>query len=217
LSKPSYNLTERKTDVAEAILDAAERLLSPYGYQKMTMNDLAAEAGIGVGTTYLHFSSKADVAVAVVKRFQGRMYDELRDLATSSVAADARLAEMFWRHIAVPYGFVRAKLTKISWQQLNRYGTEFIDDVRNSDPAGFAEWKNRRAGIFAQVIAEGVDAHIFFDVPPIETAFVLLDAVSGFLPKNLEQLDFQNPDDFEKRVRRVIRYLMNAILVERNL
>jgi len=45
-------------DVRDAILDAAERLLARYGYRKMTMDDLASEAGIGKGTTYLHFPSK---------------------------------------------------------------------------------------------------------------------------------------------------------------
>ena len=34
----------------DKILDATERLLSRYGYAKMTVEDIAREAGIGKGT-----------------------------------------------------------------------------------------------------------------------------------------------------------------------
>ena len=36
-----------KEDTEELILDAADRLLARYGYRKMTIDDLAAEVGIG--------------------------------------------------------------------------------------------------------------------------------------------------------------------------
>jgi AcrR family transcriptional regulator len=53
-------------DVYDAILDAAERLLARYGYRKMTMDDLAREAGIGKGTKYLHFPSKQEVVLCSI-------------------------------------------------------------------------------------------------------------------------------------------------------
>ena len=51
-------------ELRDVILDAMERLLARYGYKKTTMDDLAREAGIGKGTTYLHFPSKEEVALA---------------------------------------------------------------------------------------------------------------------------------------------------------
>jgi len=47
-----------KEAVKDAIMDATDRLLVRFGYRKMTVEDVAAEAGIGKGTIYLHFSSK---------------------------------------------------------------------------------------------------------------------------------------------------------------
>lgn len=40
------------------ILQATARLLMRYGYDKMTMSDIATEAGISKGAIYLHYTSK---------------------------------------------------------------------------------------------------------------------------------------------------------------
>jgi len=62
---------------AERILDAADRLLVQFGYKKMTVESLAKEAGIGKGTVYLSFESKADVALACIDRMAARLLQRL--------------------------------------------------------------------------------------------------------------------------------------------
>lgn len=63
------------------ILEATFRCLARKGYSRMTMRDVAAEAGISVGTLYLHFENK-DAMV--------RALSEQRRAQT-----DAKLAERF--------------------------------------------------------------------------------------------------------------------------
>ena len=58
----------RKPGVRDRILDATNGLLARYGYRKMSMTDLAREAGVGKGTLYLYFSSKEDVALSSIDR-----------------------------------------------------------------------------------------------------------------------------------------------------
>lgn len=50
------------------ILDAAADLIIRYGYDKTTMADIAAAAGIGRGVLYLHFHSKDLVLDALISR-----------------------------------------------------------------------------------------------------------------------------------------------------
>lgn len=58
---------ERQRQVREeVILDAARTLISRVGYDAMTMDDLAAQAGISKPTLYQHFPSKEAVAVRSV-------------------------------------------------------------------------------------------------------------------------------------------------------
>ena len=44
----------------DAILKAAQRLIGRVGIDGMTMNALAAEAGVSKGTLYIYFSSKEE-------------------------------------------------------------------------------------------------------------------------------------------------------------
>ncbi|MEV5570896.1 helix-turn-helix domain-containing protein [Spirillospora sp. NPDC052269] len=59
------------------VLDAAERLFARDGVDKVTMQAVAKEAGVGVGTLYRGFTDKAGLAMALLdereREFQGRM------------------------------------------------------------------------------------------------------------------------------------------------
>ncbi len=58
----------------EQILKAAFECLAHKGYSRLTVRDIAAEAGISVGTLYLHFENKQEIVEALVE--QERALDE---------------------------------------------------------------------------------------------------------------------------------------------
>ncbi|MGD9572036.1 MAG: TetR/AcrR family transcriptional regulator [Thermoleophilia bacterium] len=58
----------RSADRDAAILDAAARLLGEVGYTRMTMEAVAAAAGVGKPTLYLRYPSKADLVAAAFER-----------------------------------------------------------------------------------------------------------------------------------------------------
>jgi hypothetical protein len=78
------------------------------------------------------------------------------------------------------------------------------------------EWKTRLTILIGDIISSGIEAGVFLSVDPIETGRTLLTAISGFLPKHLDQEDFNNTDMFERQVNGVINLLINGILYERN-
>jgi AcrR family transcriptional regulator len=53
----------------EAILKAAKQRLRKYGVQKTTMQEIAKDAGIAVGTLYLYFKNKDDILIASTEEF----------------------------------------------------------------------------------------------------------------------------------------------------
>src|SRR5687768_9951480 len=57
---PAHTSLERRKQQERAarILDAAADLLLRYGYKRVTIEDIAQQAGIGKGTIYLHWKTR---------------------------------------------------------------------------------------------------------------------------------------------------------------
>ncbi|WP_214370119.1 TetR/AcrR family transcriptional regulator [Pseudonocardia sp. H11422] len=72
----------RATERLDRVLDAATDLLVRWGYQRVTIEDVARHAGIGKGTVYLHFRTKEALFLTVLLRAHhgvvSRMVDRMR-------------------------------------------------------------------------------------------------------------------------------------------
>lgn len=72
---------------ADHILDVAAGLLIRFGYRKVTVDDIAAQAGIGKGTIYLHWKTREDLFVAALLReFLGSLDDLVERLSSEPTA-----------------------------------------------------------------------------------------------------------------------------------
>src|SRR5438270_12423957 len=86
--------TRKQKTTRDAILDATDRLLTRYGYKKMTIDDLAREVGIGKGSVYLHFSSKEEIALSHIDRIIEHLKENLRAIASKPIPIEDRLRDM---------------------------------------------------------------------------------------------------------------------------
>lgn len=57
---------KRKNETNEKILSAAREIFFSKGYSETTIEEIAEQAGIAVGTVYNFFKTKADILIAVV-------------------------------------------------------------------------------------------------------------------------------------------------------
>src|ERR1700751_1017003 len=57
-----------RRDRADRILATARDLLRAWGYRRVTIDELARDAGVGKGTIYLHWRSREEVFHAVSSR-----------------------------------------------------------------------------------------------------------------------------------------------------
>jgi AcrR family transcriptional regulator len=84
-------LAERDQSRRVVILRAAEKLLRHYGYAKTTVADIAAAAGVGVGTVYLEYPSKNDIVGALAQERHERMLIALREVVAGPESFSHRL------------------------------------------------------------------------------------------------------------------------------
>ena len=62
---------------AERILDVTAGLLVRHGYKRVTIDDVAAGAGIGKGTIYLHWKTREALFWAVLQREAARLLEQI--------------------------------------------------------------------------------------------------------------------------------------------
>ena len=77
----------------QAILDAAERVFSGLDYHQAKMTDVAAQAGVSIGTLYNHFRSKELIFSSLVERGTTEILAELRE-TTQIEDPEQRLREL---------------------------------------------------------------------------------------------------------------------------
>ncbi len=80
----------------QAILAATNRLLGLKGYDAMAMDDIAAEVGIAKGSLYKHFSSKDELAAAVMTNLLRRTREKFAALADVTDPLQRLRAMLTW-------------------------------------------------------------------------------------------------------------------------
>ncbi len=186
----------------DAILDATDRLLARYGYKKMTIDDLAAEVGIGKGSVYLHFASKQEIALSHIDRIIDRLKLRLEAIAARNIAAEERLRLMLLERVMFRFDSVQHYT-----QSLN----ELLAGLRTKLLERRKKHFDEEAGIFAAVIEEGKRASVFGKNNALETAHTLLYATNSMLPYSLSAQELGERAELEKRVKGIAALLVNGL------
>ena len=192
-----------KEAVKDGILDATDRLLARFGYRKMTVEDIAAEAGIGKGTIYLHFISKEEVVLSHIDRIVERLQDRLKEIAHSEQTAGERLRLMLLTRVLFRFDSIQHYT-----QSLN----DLLAVLRSSLLARRAQYFEAEAQIFAEVLAAGRKAGEFSFDDEHATAHALLQATNGFLPYSLSTTELGAREEVEQRVADVANLMLHGLL-----
>jgi AcrR family transcriptional regulator len=192
-------VTAAQHEVQERILDAVERLLARYGYRKMTMDDLAREAGIGKGTTYLYFRSKEEVALSSIDRVVERVLERLRVDAGSEGPPDERLRRMLVTRVLTRFDSVRDYSQSLD---------EMFETLRPAYLARRQRYFEAEAALFAAVLAEGRRLEVFAVGDVAAAAHTLLLATNSLLPYSLSARELGARAAVERNARRLADLLL---------
>src|ERR1041384_2018139 len=192
-----------KEAVKDAILDATDRLLARYGYRKMTVEDIAAEAGIGKGSIYLHFSSKEEVVLSHIDRIIDRLRERLKEIAQSDATAAERLRLMLLTRVLFRFDSIQ-------------HYTQSLNDLLSALRPGLlrrrAQYFDAEAQIFAEVLSEGIRTGELSFNDEHATAHALLQATNGLLPYSLSTTELGERAEVEQRATDVANLMLHGLL-----
>ena len=81
----------RKDEVHKAILNAAKKLYKKKGYSKTSMAEIAKEAGISRGNSYIYFESKLDIFFAVYDEWLTSFIEDLETRVRAKRTPEAKI------------------------------------------------------------------------------------------------------------------------------
>jgi AcrR family transcriptional regulator len=189
-------------DMRDRILDATECLLTRLGYRKMTMDDVAQEAGIGKRTIYVHFPSKEEVALASIDRVVDRLTTRLRELAQGAGPPDLRLRRMLLCRILFRFDSVQGFSHRLDG---------LFESLRPAYMSRRCRYFEAEASIFNDVLTEGRDAGFFACDDPLAMAHTMLLATNSLLPYSLNARELGRREEVEINAGRIADLLLNGI------
>jgi AcrR family transcriptional regulator len=192
-----------REEVREAILDATDHLLARYGYRKMTVDDIAQEAGIGKGTIYLHFASKEEVTLSHVDRIVERLKERLWAIARSDADVAIRLRLMLVARVLFRFDSVQHYT-----QSLN----DLLAALRPKLLAHRARYFEEEARVFAEVLNEGARRKVFNVDDALSTAFALIHATNSLLPYSLSTTELGERDEIKEKTEHIADLLLTGLL-----
>ena len=192
----------KQKEVREAILDATDPLLSRYGYQKMTIDDLAKEVGIGKGSVYLHFTSKEEIVLSHIDRIIEQLKGKLSAIAKSNSAPEERLRKMLTTRV-----LHRFESLQHYTQNLN----DLLSAIRPNFLARRESYFEQEARIFASVIKEGQQSKEFSAGDAAEIAELFILATNSLLPFSVTTAELGAREDIKAKTRRMANLLLEGL------
>jgi TetR/AcrR family fatty acid metabolism transcriptional regulator len=167
------------------ILAAARKLLERRGPEAMTMEEIAADAGVAKGTLYLYFQSKDDLIQALITRVGENI---LRDVE-ASLKAPGTPPEKLIRMVSVLLEYLNRErlLFPIYARELVRGEGESREGFRRN----YQELEERFVTLVTGLFAEGIAAGQFIPANPRLLTFLIRGLVraTGYYQRAEGQAD----------------------------
>ncbi len=190
-------------DVRRAILDSATVLMERHGFKKMTIDDIAHEAGIGKATIYGYFENKQEVGLAVIEAYQAEVRGRQRAILTLELEPAEKLRRVVLERVMSAFDIATryrqsldesfATLRPLVLRRRGRYGEE-------------------EAQLVAAVIEDGVNQGLFESHDPVDSARTILTCVGGLMPYSLSPRELTERQDVLAQANRVVGLILSGLV-----
>ncbi|MBR8836942.1 MAG: TetR/AcrR family transcriptional regulator [Stigonema ocellatum SAG 48.90 = DSM 106950] len=154
-----------------AILAAAKSRFYRYGIQKTTMQEIARDVGLSVGTLYLYFKNKDEIILCCTQAFN----DEHRQFANAILETNQPSDEKLRRYVL--QRFRAAKATR----EGSDHAAEIARTVTQLAPKRIEEETALMLEVITDILQEGCTAGIFYHVEETDVE-VFAYAIAYFFP-----------------------------------
>jgi len=185
----------RRQQKRESIKQSAVQLFLQNGVEKVTIQEIAAEAKVSYATIFKYFGSKQDLVVEVMKWLYEQAYHELESIIKSEKPYLERVQEMMF-HKSRLYENVDLDLFK----HANSYNPQEIARI-----AGVYEEKKKR--LYYEFFHEGKQQGIIHPEVPVDAIILHRNALRALILADPEIMtEFKYNPDLLKGYMRILLF-----------
>ncbi|MCV7430855.1 TetR/AcrR family transcriptional regulator [Mycolicibacterium bacteremicum] len=146
------------------ILESATALFARQGFRETNLGQIADELGFRRQAVYHYFRAKEDILYELIAEAGEAMNSSAEPIFAADDPPDVKLAALVRNHVrvvsAAPSQF------QVQFNELNKLNSDRAEPLR----AGISAYIHR----VAEVIADGQQAGVFFDGPPVSLALLII-------------------------------------------
>ena len=158
-----------KIEKINAIIEIAQKLFGIYGFEKVTMQEIAEELNISKASLYYYFPDKESLYIAVINREQGEFLSKITE-QTVNIADPSE----FLREYAV-----KRLLFFHSLLNLGRLRSESFHNLKPDINMMIHNFREKEKEIIIRILDKGTRSGIFSKVDTAGTAYLYLDLLRG--------------------------------------
>jgi AcrR family transcriptional regulator len=168
-----------------AILNAAHQRLRQYGVKKTTMQEIAEDVGIAVGTLYLYFKNKNEILIAVAETDVREHLVEIEIILKSSMSVPDKLK-----------GYLVGRFRSVQTHRLGgTQAAELARSVIRLKPQLYEEQSTVFRDNILNLLLEGMQLNLF-QIDDLERDFrVFLCSIGYFFPMPTTEKYYEPEED----------------------
>jgi AcrR family transcriptional regulator len=178
----------RRQELRQAIIQAAEAVMTRQGYTALTMDDVAREAELSKATVYHYFRSKGSIVLELFLDYFDRFYREIVEIKSQPKTTIEKLRaiiDYFLHFHEAKESLSRILLIdKAFLQKMRLFVGRHSPGASGRQPDLMAEIKSRREKILEEVaglLAEGVAKGEFRPLDPKLATRLIEALLQGFI------------------------------------
>jgi AcrR family transcriptional regulator len=202
---------EKKAQLREVIIDAAQAVFFDKGYQVATMNDICKYANISKRTLYMYFSGKDQLTMAVLNRAFDLLVSHYRNIETEDP-----IQRLEW----IVRKFIQFSFDEPDYFMLiAQFENQREDFDSNQDPLVSSVYQkaNFMINVLLDCVKEGIDHKIFAQrYDPINATFILWSSLFGLcstLIKKRHYMKFELNRSADDMIEDTLKMIRHALII----
>jgi AcrR family transcriptional regulator len=173
-------------DKRQRILEAARKRFRYFGVRKTTMQEVARDAGVAVGTLYLYFKDKDELLLAGTEAYVTRHRRQAEAILASDLSAVDKLRR---------YVLDRFRASQATRAGGNHPAAELLREVLRVHPERQLEEGRMMEEYFARMLRLGIQAGQLYTDDPERDAHVFLLSLAFLFPGVLDERTYMPTED----------------------